>query len=228
MPPSSLCGKAGERCCRWLRHQQGGTCRVGRALGPLQAYCCPALSFPSGPRDFQNPPPHPTGCFGSIVAQAPSRQDPTGGGGELCPETHGHLRQGRAALPSVRAGAGRDYRSQHAAACLSLLLLLPSSSSALPGGAQGCCRRRWSRHPWGMSRGRRGRGAGSPAAGEALGDKEPERPMLRRPDWKRTRQACGSSWRLIPLCPGKRGGPGRESLFSGLWGPRLWGSQSDT
>lgn len=29
MPPSSLCGKPGERCCRWLRHQQGGTCRAG-------------------------------------------------------------------------------------------------------------------------------------------------------------------------------------------------------
>lgn len=51
---------------------------------------------------------------------------------ELCPEPRRHLRQGRGALPSVRAGAGRDYRSQHAAACLSS----SSSSSALPGRAQ--------------------------------------------------------------------------------------------
>lgn len=97
----------------------------------------------------------------------------------------------------------------------------PRPPPYLAGRGQGCCRRHWSRHPRGMSQPSRGHGAGSPAAGEALGE-VPEHPMLRRPDWKRTRQACGSSWRLIPLCPGKRGGPGRESPFS-----ELGGSQSD-
>lgn len=82
--------------------------------------------------------------------------------------------------------------------------LPPPPPPQLAGRRQGCCRRNWSRHPRGMSRGARGHGAGSPAAGEAL-EGVPEHPMLRRPDWKRTRQACGSSWRLIPLCPGKRG-----------------------
>lgn len=88
-------------------------------------------------------------------------------------------------------------------------MLLPASPPPPPppylaGRRQGCCRRHWSRHPRGMSRGGRGHGAGSLAAGEALGE-VPEHPMLHRPDWKRTRQACGSSWRLIPLCPRKRG-----------------------
>lgn len=48
--------------------------------------------------------------------------------------------------------------------------------------------------------------------------------MLRRPDWKRTRQACGSSWRLIPLCPGKRGVTGEGKSLLGALGdtsPRL-------
>lgn len=149
MPPSSLCGKAGERCCRWLRHQQGGTCRVGRALDPLQAYCCPALSFPSGPRGFQNPFPHPA-AYVSAPSQLrlPNLQDPTGGG-ELCPEPHGHLRQGRAALPSMHARAGRDYRSQHAAACLLLLRLLRptwqgagrDAAGGIGAGVRGACPR---------------------------------------------------------------------------------------
>lgn len=61
MPLSSRCGNTGEQCCRWLQHEQGGTCWVGKAFSPLQAYCYPALSFPSGPRGFQNLSPHPTG-----------------------------------------------------------------------------------------------------------------------------------------------------------------------
>lgn len=119
MPPSSLCGKPGERCCRWLRHQQGGTCRAGAFADILSCSV-----FPKRPKGLlKSLSTSHRLCFGSMVAQALQPAGPTGGGGELCLKPHGHLRQGRAALPSVRAGAGRDYRSQHAAACLFLLLL---------------------------------------------------------------------------------------------------------
>lgn len=103
--------------------------------------------------------------------------------------------------------ASRGWQGLQIPACCCLPLPPPPPPPPPPhlaGRGQGCDRRRWSGHRQGMSRAGRGHGAGSPAAGEALG-RVPEHPMLRRPDWKRTRQARGSSWRLIPLCAGKRG-----------------------
>lgn len=193
MPPRSLCGKAGERCCRWL-HQQGGTSRVGRALDPLQACCCSPLSFPSG---FQNPSPHPA-AYVSAPSQLglPSPQDPTVRGGELCPEPQGHLRQGRAALLSVRAGAGRDYRSQHAAACLLRLLrrlLLRLLRRTWPGaGRDAAC---------GIGAGVRGACAGG------AGDTAPAASLQVKP-WEK--------WRSSPCCAARTGrGQGRPAVPPG-------------
>lgn len=48
--------------------------------------------------------------------------------------------------------------------------------------------------------------------------------MLRSPDWKRTRQACGFSGVANPALPKEGGGgPGREGPFSGLPRLLLWG-----
>lgn len=139
-------------------------------------------------------------CFGSITAQAP--------------QPAGSYRSRRAVPRTPRApapGTGcaafnacRGWQGLQIPACCCLSPPPPAPPPYLAGRRQGCCRRHWSRRPRGMSQGDGGHGAGSPAAGEALGE-VPELPMLRRPDWKRTRQACGSSGRLIPLCPGKRG-----------------------
>lgn len=156
-------------------------------------------------------------CFGFMVAQAPQ---PAGS----CRRRRRRAlpRSPRAPAPGTGCAASSASRSSQglqipACCCLPLPPPPPPPPPApyLAGRGQGCCRRRWSRHRRGMSRAGRRHGAGSPAAGEALGQ-VPEHPMLRRPDWKRTRQARGSSWRLISLCAGKRGSPGRESPFSGL------------
>lgn len=61
-----------------------------------------------------------------------------------------------------------------------------------------------------MPRGDRGLSAGSPAADEALGEVL-EHSMLCRPDWKRTRQACGVSGVANPALPQEGGGLEMES-----------------
>lgn len=89
----------------------------------------------------------------------------------------------------------------------------------LAGSRQGCCRRQ-QRCSWlrGMPWVDRGLSTESLTADDGLGEVL-EHPMLRCPHWKRTRQACGFSGWLIPLCPRKRrGGAGREGHFLGLLG----------
>lgn len=165
-------------------------------------------------------------CFGSVTARAPQ---PAGSY-----RTRRRAVPGTPGAPAPRPGcaafsACRGWQGLQIPACCCLPSPPPPAPPPPPppphlaGRRQGCCMRHWSRRPRGMCRGGRGHGSGSLAAGEALGEVA-ELPMLRRPDWKRTRQACGSSGPLIPLCPGKRGCPGREGPFSGLRGPHLWGS----
>lgn len=142
-------------------------------------------------------------CFGSMAAQAPQPAGSYQRRRRVLPRSPRALAPGTgcAAFSASRGWQGLQIP---ACCCLPLPPPPPPPPPYLAGRGQGCCRRRWSKHRQGMSRAGRGRGAGSPAAGEALGQ-VPERPMLRRPDWKRTRQARGSCWRLIPLCAGKRG-----------------------
>lgn len=84
---------------------------------PSRHTCHPDLAFPSSQQASQIPL-HilPAVFWLHRSCRLPTLQEPTKGGGELCPEPCEH--RGRAPLPLTHTGAGRDYRSQNAASRL--------------------------------------------------------------------------------------------------------------
>lgn len=156
-------------------------------------------------------------CFGSVIAVGSPTCRTTPGEEVSCAQNHASTcDKGWAPLPLTHGGAGRDYRSQHAASCL------PPPMPYLAGCRQGCCSWQQCWQLRGMARGGQGLSTRSPTADEALGEVL-ENPMLRSPDWKRTRQACGFSGVANPTLPkeggvdrgGKVPSPGSLGCFSG-------------